>query len=156
RGLKHPQRATVRLLTQALTLLPDEARDFEVAARSRPAREGGPRRGSLRQVGNLPVQHQRVIGRGGDTAGVCQGMLGEEACLVTVVGPGGVGKTRLALEVASKLRAEYADGVWFVDLSSVTEAELVAPAVATSLGIRVELDSRPELTLLNYLAKRQL
>ena len=156
RGLKHPQRATVRLLTQALALLPDDARDFEVAARSRPASGGGARGGSLRQAGNLPVQHQRLIGRAGDTAGVCQAMLNEEARLVTVVGPGGVGKTRLALEVANNLRAEYADGVWFADLASVTEAELVAPTIATSLGIRVELDSRPELTLPSYLAKRQL
>ena len=83
-------------------------------------------------------------------------MLSEDSSLVTVVGPGGVGKTRLALEVANRIRAEYVDGVWFVDLSSVTEAELVAPTIASSLGLRVELDSGPEATLMNYLAQRQL
>jgi predicted ATPase len=82
--------------------------------------------------------------------------LRDESGLVTVVGPGGVGKTRLAVEVANKLRADYVDEVWFVDLSSVTEAELVVPTIATSLGIRVELDSGPEATLLSYLMQRQL
>src|SRR5262249_27556990 len=99
---------------------------------------------------------RRLIGRARDVAGVCQALQSEQSSLVTVVGPGGVGKTRLVVEVASKLRAEYIDGIWFVDLSSVTEADLVAPTSATSLGIRVELDSRPEVTLLSYLAQRQL
>jgi transcriptional regulator with XRE-family HTH domain len=144
RGLKHPQRATVRLLSEALALLPDDARAFDVAARSRPARIGDTSgRTSGRHEGNLPIQHRRLIGRARDIAGICQA-LRDESGLVTVVGPGGVGKTRLAVEVANKLRADYVAEVWFVDLSSVTEGELVAPTIATSLGIRVELDSGPK------------
>ena len=54
--------------------------------------------------------------------------------LVTLIGPGGVGKTRLALEVAANLREEHRDGAWLVDLASVTEAEGVAPAMAGTLG----------------------
>jgi len=156
RGLKHPQRATVRLLTEALGLPSDESHDFEVLARSRPVRGASANGGPARHETNLPVQHRRLIGRARDVAGVCQALQSEQSSLVTVVGPGGVGKTRLVLEVASKLRPEYIDGIWFVDLSSVTEADLVAPTIATSLGIRVELDSRPEVTLLSYLAQRQL
>jgi len=151
RGLKYPQRATVRMLSEALALLPEEARDFEVAARSRPARTGPTGNASARQDTNLPVQHRRVIGRARDIAGVCQALRTAASSLVTVVGPGGVGKTRLALEVANSLQLDYQDGVWFVDLSSVAEAELVAPTIATSLGVRVELDSGPEVTLLRYL-----
>src|SRR5438876_8516418 len=101
RGLKHPQRATIRLLTEALGLLPDEARDFEVVARSRPAR-GGTSDESAGQNTNLPVRHRRLIGRAHDVAGVCQVLRSEDSSLVTVVGPGGVGKTRLALEVANR------------------------------------------------------
>ena len=144
RGLKHPQRVTVRLLSEALALSPEEARRFEVVARSRPARASGSGGGSVRQETNLPVQHRRLIGRAREVAGVCQALHTEENSLVTMVGPGGVGKTRLAIEVANKLRPDYVDGVWFVDLSSVTEAELVAPTIAASLGIRVELDSGPD------------
>jgi predicted ATPase/DNA-binding CsgD family transcriptional regulator len=54
---------------------------------------------------------------------------------VTAVGPGGVGKTRLALAVAAEVASEYADGVWFVDLVPVTDPELLAAAVASALGI---------------------
>ena len=57
--------------------------------------------------------------------------------LVTLIGPGGVGKTRLALETAATLREEHRDGAWLVDLASVTEAEGVAPAVAGTLGAAV-------------------
>jgi predicted ATPase/transcriptional regulator with XRE-family HTH domain len=164
RGLKKPQRVTVRLLTEALGLLPDQAREFEVAARRGPpgasSASGAP---ATQRESNLPVQHRSLIGRNRDTAGVFGALLGQEGCLVTLVGPGGVGKTRLALEVADKLLgsrthpgAVLADGVWFVDLSAVTEADLVAPAVATALGIRVELDSGPDSTLIGYLAQRQL
>ena len=54
--------------------------------------------------------------------------------LVTLIGPGGVGKTRLALETAATLSEEHRDGAWLVDLASVTEAEGVAPAMAGTLG----------------------
>ena len=170
RGLKNPQRATVRLLTQALGLAPHQASDFEVAARSRPPSAGSGSGTPAQRETNLPIQHRSLVGRARDADGVCQTLLREEGCLVTLVGPGGVGKTRLALEVGHKLQAAHthaeagharaeaglADGVWFVDLSAVTEADLVAPAVATALGIRVELDSGPEATLIGYLARRQL
>jgi predicted ATPase/DNA-binding CsgD family transcriptional regulator/Tfp pilus assembly protein PilF len=58
------------------------------------------------------------------------------ARLVTLCGPGGVGKTRLALAVADELRETFADGVLFVDLSPLTESTQVAPAIARALGIR--------------------
>ncbi|MGW5154087.1 ATP-binding protein [Nonomuraea wenchangensis] len=54
---------------------------------------------------------------------------------VTAVGPGGVGKTRLALAVAAEVSGEYADGVWFVDLVPVTDPGLIATAVAGALGL---------------------
>jgi predicted ATPase len=55
------------------------------------------------------------------------------ARLVTLTGPGGVGKTRLALEVAASLKNAYADGVWLVELASVANSSLVAQAVAGAL-----------------------
>ena len=54
---------------------------------------------------------------------------------VTAVGPGGVGKTRLALAVAAEAAGEYADGVWFVDLVPITDPAMVAAAVAAALGL---------------------
>src|SRR5690348_18229293 len=63
------------------------------------------------------------------------GLLGE-CRLVTVTGPGGVGKTRLAGEVARRVASRFADGVWLVELAAVGEAALVPAAVAVALGVR--------------------
>ena len=175
RGLKAPLRATVRMLTEALALPPAQAQLFDAAARSltqavrhcnRPT-TGAPRtehmaltraeqREAARRPTNLPVQRQRLIGRERDANALHEILLGEEACLVTLVGPGGVGKTRLGLEVAGQLVEAHVDGVWMIDLSTVAEVDRLVPAVATALGIRVELDCEPTTTLLAYLANRRL
>ena len=63
--------------------------------------------------------------------------------LVTLVGPGGVGKTRLAVEVAASLRDEHRDGAWLVELAGVTEPEGVAPAVAGALGAAASAIGEP-------------
>jgi len=152
RGLKMPQRGTVRMLAEALGLLPDQARDFDAVARMRiteSAQAGGA------STTNLPIERGPLFGRDRDTAAVCEALLRQEGCLITLVGPGGVGKTRLALWVANQLRGAHADGVWFVDLSAVTEADRIAATVANALGIRVELDSGPEVTLVGYLTERR-
>jgi predicted ATPase/DNA-binding SARP family transcriptional activator len=82
--------------------------------------------------------------------------------LVTLIGPGGVGKTRLAVEAAATLRQEHRDGAWLVELASVTEPEGVAPAVAGALGAAAagligppSQDSTVEL-IVRYLAGRSL
>ena len=79
-----------------------------------------------------------------------------EAPLVTLTGPGGVGKTRLALEVAGQAAGAWPDGVGFVDLASVVDPELVPQAVAAALGLR-ETPGRPLLaTLAGALGRRRL
>ena len=75
---------------------------------------------------------------------------------MTAVGPGGVGKTRLALRVAAEAAGEFADGVWFVDLVPVTDPRLVAPAVAGALGLGEQPGPRRRRTsVLAALADRQ-
>ena len=83
-------------------------------------------------AGNLREQLSSFVGREAelDTAE----RDGAHLRLVTLVGPGGVGKTRLAVEVAASLRDEHRDGAWLVELAGVTEPEGVAPAVAGALG----------------------
>ncbi|MBV9324723.1 MAG: AAA family ATPase [Chloroflexi bacterium] len=76
--------------------------------------------------------------------------------LLTLVGPGGVGKTRLAAEVAAGIGYRYADGVRLIELSSLTRPELVVQVMAQALGLRVEVDSQAEDALTSYLARRQL
>ncbi len=87
------------------------------------------------RVHNLPRQTTALIGRERELAAVV-GMLRQPAvALVTLTGPGGIGKTRLGLQVAAQLLDEYADGVWFVDLAALTDATVVTSTVAQALGV---------------------
>ena len=92
-----------------------------------------PRLKTLHQT-NLPVQPTPLIGRARELETVAA-LIGEHR-LVTFVGPGGTGKTRLALQVAADLVSDFGDGVWWVPLAAVREPSLVIPAVAQALGVR--------------------
>lgn len=83
---------------------------------------------------NLPAHLTPLIGRTTERAEVAV-LLQSGARLVTLSGTGGTGKTRLALEIAADHREAFPDGVYFVDLSSITDAELVLPAIAQAIGI---------------------
>jgi predicted ATPase/class 3 adenylate cyclase len=83
--------------------------------------------------GNLPAQLASFIGREHDVAGV-EGAL-DEARLVTLTGVGGVGKTSLALEVATRVRDRYPDGVWWCELAPAGDADALAQVVVASLGV---------------------
>jgi predicted ATPase/class 3 adenylate cyclase len=103
---------------------------------------------------NLPGQLTRFIGRGDELVRI-QDLLTRNR-LVTLTGPGGTGKTRLALEVAREALAGFTDGVFFVDLSPVNDANLVPSAIAASLGLRAESE-RPMIdTLGDYLQEKEL
>jgi predicted ATPase len=87
---------------------------------------------------NLPIPPTELLGRRDEVDELVE-LLRGEARLVTLVGTGGIGKTRLAVEAAAELVADFEDGVWFVDLSAVRDPQLVAPAIAAALGTPAEL-----------------
>ena len=102
----------------------------------------------------LPRQLTSFVGREAEVAEVAR--LLREAPLVTLTGPGGVGKTRLALEVAGRAAGAWPDGVGFVDLAPIADPELVPEAVAAALGLR-ETPGRPLLaTLTDALRPKRL
>jgi diguanylate cyclase (GGDEF)-like protein len=102
----------------------------------------------------LPVQVSSFVGRQQELAALRLLVAGSR--LVTLSGPGGTGKTRLALELAPELLADHEDGVWFVDLSATSRGDQVVLAVTSVLGIR-EQPGRPLAdTLLEALATRSL
>ena len=86
---------------------------------------------------NLPLPATPLVGRKKELADVLQ--LFREARLLTLTGPGGIGKTRFALEVAGELVERFRDGVFFSDLSAVREPALVLPTIASVLGAKGEL-----------------
>jgi predicted ATPase len=106
---------------------------------------------TLRARTNLPLQRSSFIGRQTEREQLHQ-MVRSEA-LVTLTGIGGCGKTRLALEVATDLEVDFDDGIFFVDLSAVTDPALVGQAVAGALRLQMP-DPTPE-ALSDYFAERQ-
>ena len=92
--------------------------------------------GAAATPGNLPAELSSFVGRRHELQEIKSAL--SAARLVTLVGPGGVGKTRLALRSAADLRRGIADGVWLVELAGLEDAELVTKAVMTSLGLRDE------------------
>src|ERR687891_655994 len=103
---------------------------------------------------NIPAQLTTFVGRTEELAEVER--LLEVNRLVTLTGPGGSGKTRLALEVASRTLSGYKDGAFFVDLSSVTDPALVSSSLAAELGVQ-EVAGRPILDVVrDHLRDREL
>jgi predicted ATPase/DNA-binding winged helix-turn-helix (wHTH) protein len=103
---------------------------------------------------NLPLNLPVLIGRDQDLASVLN--LLARAPVLTLVGAGGVGKTRFALELAATAQRAYRHGVWFVELAPVADPALLPQAVASALGVHEET-GRPLLqTLLDYLRQREL
>ena len=76
--------------------------------------------------------------------------------LVTLTGAGGVGKTRLAIQVAAQMAGEFADGVWYVDLAPITDPELVPVTVARALGLPDQPGRSTMDTLLRFVRDRQM
>lgn len=103
--------------------------------------------------GNLPGALSPIIGRKREIAEV--GRLLSEYRLLTLTGPGGCGKTRLALQIAEELQSEYSDGVWLVEFAALTDEALVPQALASILGVH-EQPGRPLVeSLASYLRSRE-
>ena len=103
---------------------------------------------------NLPAQLSSFVGRGEQIKDVRDLLVANR--LVTLTGAGGAGKTRLALQVAATMAAEYQAGVWFVDLSPVTDPENVAAATARALGLIDQSGPSPVDTLARFIGNKQL
>ncbi|HEY2596396.1 MAG TPA: AAA family ATPase, partial [Chloroflexota bacterium] len=109
------------------------------------------------QTYRVPVPLTRLIGRQGEIEAARRCLLEAGVRLLTLTGAPGAGKTRLALDVAEAVRAEFPDGVWFVSFAPVQSPELVLPTIAQVLGVR-EADRRVPLleTLTRTLQDRRL
>jgi non-specific serine/threonine protein kinase len=105
---------------------------------------------------NLPYELNRFVGRQEQLAAISGLLEQQNNRLITLTGPGGVGKTRLAARVAAQLRSRFPDGVWLVELARVTNPILIAQLTVRTLGL-VEEDRQTRLqTLIEYLRSREL
>ena len=143
---RRPHPNTIRVLADALDL--DDTQRAELIA-SVPSREE-----RIAAASTLPIPPTTIVGRERDIRSIEARFRQRETRLVTLVGPGGVGKTRLAIEVASRLTGAYTDGITFVDLAPLRGAHLVLPTIAQWLGLRQT--GLPYEALCTFLAPRRL
>jgi predicted ATPase/transcriptional regulator with XRE-family HTH domain/Tfp pilus assembly protein PilF len=106
-----------------------------------------PWRGARLRHTNLPAVLTQIIGRDHELQSAVDHLLNPRIRLLSMIGPPGVGKTRLAVQVASHLADEFEDGVFFIDLASVVDPDLLSAAMAAALGL-AEVRNRPVAELL--------
>jgi len=136
RGLRRVvYRETTRRLVAALELSGSEAADFEAAARGRAMRPED--RPLPVTPSTLTLPRTRLIGRAEEVEMATGLVMNPDVRLVTLVGPGGVGKTRIAVELGASLMDQFEGGVVFVSLANLRDPELVLPAIAGALKARV-------------------
>ena len=100
---------------------------------------GVPRAGDGKGRSNLPVPPGDLLGREKETEELSE-LVNARRGVLTLTGPGGVGKTRLALAVADRLRSQFPEGVWFADLAPLRDPNHIATSVARALGLQVVTD----------------
>jgi predicted ATPase/DNA-binding CsgD family transcriptional regulator len=124
------------------------------AATLRPGASGVPAGPGRPAVAGLPPSPlTSFVGRAAERAALAAAIQAHR--LVTAVGPGGVGKTRLALSLVTDVAGRYADGAWYVDLVPVTDPAMVAPAIAATLGLGERQGRSSEDIVLGWLAPRE-
>jgi predicted ATPase/DNA-binding XRE family transcriptional regulator len=156
RGLSlAPRLETVRLLADGMALADDERAQLLAAARPAAGLESLADRGRL-PLYSLPVPLTRLIGRETELAALRAALQNNEVRWLTLTGPGGVGKTRLAVAVAGGLQEAFPDGIVFVDLSPLTSPDRVIPTVATAFVVRESLGQTILEGLVAFIAAKQL
>ncbi|MGI9104552.1 MAG: protein kinase domain-containing protein [Terriglobales bacterium] len=110
-----------------------------------------PARTTESRPSNLPVPRTAFVGRDAEAAALRQLLLRDDVRLLTLTGPGGIGKSRLALQVAAQTSGHFAGGVCFVALSAVVEPDLIASSIGQALGLRPAGNQSPQDSLQDFL-----
>ncbi len=168
-GERRPSSQIAELMANCLNIPPAERSTFVRVARGELSvdrlpppskRIASPRTSSASTTPrtNLPVLPTPLIGRRRELEELSQLLRDPQCRLLTLVGPGGIGKTRLAIEVASHLQGVFADGVYFVSLAPVNATQFIVPVIADAIRFAFESASRadPKTQLFNYLQEKQV
>jgi len=155
RGLRRvPQRETLRLLGDALELGPLQRAEFETAAR-RPPAPAAIEVATARPGSDLPVPPTALIGRERELASIRALLRRGDVRLITLSGPPGTGKTRLAVAAAVELAQDFADGVYFVPLASLSDVGLLPATIALTLGVAESAGQSASESLKSFLSQKQ-
>jgi predicted ATPase/transcriptional regulator with XRE-family HTH domain len=163
---RRPSRQMAELLARHLEIPPDQRSLFlKIARQEKSARNleaipslsmPEPEPASRHFAGNLPIPPTSLVGREHETAMIVR-QLRDPACrMLTLTGPGGVGKTRLAIEAARQMEGAFSDGVFFLSLAGIHASELILPAVADALGLIFSGSLNAEDQLISYLRPREI
>jgi predicted ATPase/transcriptional regulator with XRE-family HTH domain len=160
---RRPSPQLAELLAACLQIPEAERQDFIRAARGavRVERLGQPEAAQLARASSppgwrLPAPTTALVGRKAELATLAR-LVNDPACrLLTLVGPGGIGKSRLALEVACNEWARFAGGAYFVPLAALSSAEFLAPAIAHALGYTFSGTAAPIVQLTRFLRDKEI
>lgn len=165
-GERRPSKQLAGLLAVTLQMSPDQTDIFVRVARGELGCDrlglSGERAGMgasppvAAPVRSWPAQATPLIGRENELAALRQ-LLANPLCrLLTLIGPGGIGKTRLAIEIASQEGPRFSNGAWFVPLTPVASPAAIVPAIAGAMGLTLRGQTELRLQLLSHLAGRQM
>jgi predicted ATPase/transcriptional regulator with XRE-family HTH domain/Tfp pilus assembly protein PilF len=157
----HPRQDTVQLLADALTLTEADRTAFFAAGAPHPRISSPTPQPSSIALATVSVPLPAIaltplIGRDRDVARACALLRQPTVRLLTLAGPGGVGKTRLSLEIAQAMRMDFPDGVFFVDLAPITDPALVMAALAQAVGVRLTGRQSVYEDLIHFLASQHI
>lgn len=168
---RRPSTQIARLMANALEIPPAEQETFVRVARGElradrvshltpPTQNSNisPIQSEATPRSNLPVLPTPLIGRTHELNELSRLLRDPQCRLLTLVGPGGIGKTRLAVEVATQLQDGFADGAYFAPLASVDSARFLIPVIADSIGFAFQsmTPADPKMQLFNYLQGKQV
>jgi predicted ATPase/transcriptional regulator with XRE-family HTH domain len=166
-GERHPSRQLARMLAQALEISCENHDNFIKAARGElslqrlaamaraPASETRQDVQTSPPATNLPRALTPFIGREPELAALGQLLQDPQCSLISIVGPGGIGKTRLAIKAARHSEDLFPDGIWFVSLAPLNAPDLIVPTIADAVDFKFSAPSNQQAQLLRHLCNRK-
>lgn len=166
-GERRPSKQLAGLLARSLEIPHEDQTTFIKVARGElsverlyssdriPELEYGPTSNSQLNPGNLPLMLTPFIGREQELGAIYCLLQDPQCRLLTLTGSGGIGKTRLAIEFASRHKSLFPDGAWFIPLAPLNKSEFLIPAIVDTLGFRFQDFVRPQDQLLGFLREKR-